>query len=113
MSRSDDSNCVIYLKALSDKTRWEIMRVLSNSPEALNLGEISRLLDLSDYNTSRHVRILNEAGLVRVVRDGRFKRISVAPEWQSNWEMATPPGTLNLGCCSFDFSKPSKATPKP
>lgn len=108
MSKSDDRGCVAYLKALSDDTRWEIMRVVSSAPEPLNLGEISRALDLSDYNTSRHVRILNEAGLVKVVRDGRFKRISIAPEWQSNWKLAKAPGTLNLGCCSFDFSKPAK-----
>ncbi len=105
MSHSDDSGCVAYLKALSDETRWEIMRLLANSPAPLNLGEIAQALGLSAYNASRHVRVLNEAGLLLVVRDGRFKRISVAPEWRQNWQSAVPSGTLDLGCCRFDFSK--------
>ncbi len=111
MSHPDDSGCIAYLKALSDETRWEIMRLLANSPEPRNLGEIARSLGLSAYNASRHVRVLNEAGLVLVVRDGRFKRISVAPEWLQNWQNAAPRGTLDLGCCSFDFSKAAGTRP--
>jgi DNA-binding transcriptional ArsR family regulator len=79
----------------------------------LCLGEIARKLDLSDYNASRHVRILNEAGLLTVLRDGRFKRISIAPAWRANWHKAKAPGTLDLGCCHFDFSKDGKPSGKP
>lgn len=113
MSRSDDKGCVAYLKALSDESRWEIMGVLANATDTMNLGEIARALGLSDYNASRHVRILSEAGLVRVVRDGRFKRISIAPEWRGNWRRAKQPGTLDLGCCRFEFPKPGKPGSKP
>ncbi|HRQ90975.1 MAG TPA: helix-turn-helix domain-containing protein [Bacteroidia bacterium] len=108
MNHTDNSGCVPYLKALSDETRWEIMRVVANASEPLTLGQIARSLDLSDYNASRHVRILSEAGLVRVVRDGRFKRISVAPEWLTSWQKgkkANPAGRLDLGCCRFDFTE--------
>jgi len=108
MKPSDDSGCVAYLKALSDETRWEIVRILANTPDSFTLGEIAEKLDLSSYNASRHVRVLNEAGLVRVLRDGRFKRISIAPAWRSTVRSASTPGTLDLGCCSFDFSKPGK-----
>lgn len=112
MSHPDDSGCVTYLKALSDETRWEIMRLLANSAGPLNLGEIAGSLGLSAYNASRHVRVLNEARLVLVVRDGRFKRISVAPEWRKDWQNAASPGTIDLGCCHFDFSK-AAASRKP
>ncbi len=112
MSQSDDKGCVAYLKALSDETRWEIMGVLANSAVPMNLGEIARALSLSDYNASRHVRVLNEAGLVVVVRDGRFKRISVAPAWRGSWRNATSKNALDLGCCRFDFSKSGKPQAK-
>lgn len=105
MSHPEDSGCIAYLKALSDETRWEIMRLLTTSAEPLILGEIARRLGLSAYNASRHVRVLNEAGLLRVVRDGRFKRISVAPEWRQNWQNAAAKGTLDFGCCRFDFTQ--------
>ena len=112
MNPKDENSCVAYLKALSDGTRWEIMRVLSNASESLCLGEISRTLELSKYNASRHVRILCDAGLITVIRDGRFKRISIAPAWMTNWQNAKAPGTLDLGCCRFDFSKYRKAARK-
>ncbi|MEQ1840463.1 MAG: winged helix-turn-helix domain-containing protein [Verrucomicrobiales bacterium] len=106
MSIPHGNGCVSYLKALSDETRWEIVRILSNTSSSLTLGEIAENLELSSYNASKHVRILNKAGLICVVRDGRFKRIGIAPEWRSTVNTASTPGTLDLGCCRFDFSRP-------
>lgn len=111
MTESYDKGCVNYLKALSDPSRWDIMGLLSDSREALCLGEVAEALGLSTYNASRHVRILVEADLVTVVRDGRFKKISIAPEWRGkNWKEPQQVGTLDLGCCRFDFSKSARST---
>jgi len=107
MIHSEDSGCVAYLKALSDETRWEIIRFLANASEPPKLGEIARSLGLSDYNASRHVRILSEAGLVCVVREGRCKRIFIAPAWRKSRQGGKAPGTLDLGCCRFDFTQAS------
>ncbi len=104
MSIPDGNACVSYLKALSDETRWEIVRTLVIATSSLTLGEIAEKLELSSYNASKHVRILNESGLVHVERDGRFKRIGIAPEWRSTVKSASSPATLDLGCCRFDFS---------
>ncbi len=109
MTVSYDQTCVGYLKALADPTRWEIMGLLSDSRGPLCLGDVAGALELSTYNASRHVRVLMEAGLVMVVRDGRFKRISVAPQWQvSNGKDRKHKGAIDLGCCSFKFSKRPK-----
>jgi DNA-binding transcriptional ArsR family regulator len=105
MSQSEHCDCIAYLKALSDESRWEIMRVLASSTVPLHLGDLARELSLSSYNASRHVRILNEAGLIRVERDGRFKCISIDPKWVDRWRNEKTPATVDLGCCQFDFSR--------
>lgn len=105
MTISYDKSCVSYLKALSDPNRWDIMGLLAESREPLCLGEIAQALELSTYNASRHVRVLMEAGLIQVVRDGRFKKISVLPEWRSKSPKSPAASSIDLGCCRFDFSR--------
>jgi DNA-binding MarR family transcriptional regulator len=104
MSDKKENECLGYLKALSDETRWQIVRLLTTSPEAWSLGDIAKRLGISDYNASRHVRILSEASLVEIVRDGRFKRIAITPQIRARIQSQAGPGMLDLGCCRFDFS---------
>lgn len=111
MSRvSDDSNleCLIYLKALSDETRWKIVRLLASSRRPLHLSELAEKLELSNYNASRHIRILSDAGIVDVEKEGRFKNCSIAPEYRSKIDSQSGSEELDLGCCRFDFSSEAK-----
>lgn len=104
-----DNDCLPYLRALSDESRWAIVRTLVASPDPYTLGDLAARNGLSDYNASRHVRILHEAGIVTVEREGRFKWIGITPGFRSR--LATSGAqTLDLGCCRFDFSQKSPAS---
>jgi ArsR family transcriptional regulator len=59
-------------KALGDSTRLRALRALQGAGRELCVCEIADALKETQYNTSRHMRILKNAGLVRERRDGRW-----------------------------------------
>ena len=66
---SIDPDCVVALKALGEDTRVRIIGLLMDAP--LDVSEISRRVGVSQYNVSKHLRILREAGLLQVEKTGR------------------------------------------
>ncbi|MDH5684592.1 MAG: metalloregulator ArsR/SmtB family transcription factor [candidate division WOR-3 bacterium] len=63
---------VDLFKALSDKMRLRIMWVLCRANQELCVCEIMDSLDESQYNVSRHLKILKNAGLVQERKEGRW-----------------------------------------
>lgn len=104
MSQHEEPGCLHYLRALSDESRWQIVRLLITTPEAPTLGELAQALGLSDYNASRHVRVLHQAGILAIQRQGRFKRISIVEEFRRHLPSEGESDMLDLGCCRFLFS---------
>lgn len=107
MPRRPENDCLPFLKALSDESRWNIVRTLVSSPDPLTLGDLASRLGLSDYNASRHTRILNEAGIVTVKREGRFKWIGIHSGFRKRLRTETDSELLDLGCCRFEFEQSS------
>jgi DNA-binding transcriptional ArsR family regulator len=97
-------DCVAALKALGEDTRVRIVGLLID--EALDVGQIARELGVSQYNVSKHLRILREAGLLEVEKDGRQHRYALADAIR---QRAAEGGVLDLGCCSFQFEDAAKA----
>jgi len=64
--------------ALSDPTRRRILEKLARRP--LTVGEIAASFSISQPGISRHVRVLEDSGLLRREVDGRFHRCTLAPE---------------------------------
>jgi ArsR family transcriptional regulator len=60
------------LKALSDKTRLRIIWVLQKADCELCVCEIIDSLDESQYNVSRHLKVLKTSGLVKENKQGRW-----------------------------------------
>lgn len=58
-------------KALAHATRRHVLVVLSARGGSMAAGAIAKRFSCSWPTTSRHLRILEEAGLVRVDRQGR------------------------------------------
>ena len=54
-------DCIAALKALGEESRLRILRLLFK--EWLSVNEITGRLKLSQYNVSKHLRIMGEAGL--------------------------------------------------
>ena len=58
--------------ALSDKTRLRIMRIMLKSKMELCVCEIMDLIEESQYNVSRHLKMLKNAGLLQARKNGRW-----------------------------------------
>jgi DNA-binding transcriptional ArsR family regulator len=63
--------------ALSDPNRRAVLGLLRERPRAV--GELVGALRLSQPATSKHLRVLREAGLVRVLPDGQRRIYALDP----------------------------------
>jgi len=61
----------IVFKALAHATRRHVLVVLEARGGSMSAGQIARRFSCSWPTTSRHLRILEQAGVVRVDRNGR------------------------------------------
>ncbi len=93
--------CMAVLKALSEMNRLRIMRLLLK--EQLGVSDIARRLEMSEYNVSKHLRILKEAGLLEMEKAGKQRLYCVAPGLKDH--LATNRNVLELDCCTFRFDK--------
>ncbi|MGH3977640.1 MAG: ArsR/SmtB family transcription factor [Pseudonocardiaceae bacterium] len=63
---------------LAEPTRRRILDLLRERPRLV--GELTHELGLSQPGTSKHLRVLREAGLVRVRRDAQRRWYELRPE---------------------------------
>lgn len=94
-------NCIAALKALSEETRLRILRLLFK--EQLSVTDISERLKTTQYNISRHLRIMREAGLLETEKRGQQRLYTVAGHLKS--QVAANNSVLDLGCCTFRLDK--------
>ncbi len=93
--------CITALKALGEETRLRILRILFHEP--LGVTEVARRLKVTQYNVSKHLRIMREAGLLDVEKRGKQHLYYVLPALKD--EMKANPGIIDLGCCTFRLDK--------
>jgi DNA-binding transcriptional ArsR family regulator len=101
MSAPDSECCTPYLKALADKTRWRIVQELLSTP--VTLSELAERLEVSQYNISKHVRILRESGIVETAKRGKHVHCQIVPAFRHR--VVKNKNQLDLGCCVFRFEK--------
>lgn len=94
-------DCITAMKALGEESRIRIVRMLLNGQCSVN--EISDTLEISQYNVSKHLRVLLEAGLLEKEKQGQQRLYALATEFSTH--LAQNDHVLDLGCCQFDFSK--------
>jgi DNA-binding transcriptional ArsR family regulator len=58
-------------KALADPTRFNILRAIATSGERC-CGELAEQFPITQATCSQHLKILSEAGLVSMRREGQF-----------------------------------------
>lgn len=90
---------VHLLKALADETRLRIVGLLLHEP--LTVLELATRLEVTNYNVSKHLRILREAGVVQSSKQGRQLRSMIAPAFRRR--LSGNESVLDLGCCRFRF----------
>jgi len=94
-------DCIAALRALGEETRLRMLRLLFK--ERLSVTEISARLQVSQYNISKHLRIMREAGLLEIEKRGQQRLYTVADHLKS--QVAANNSTLDLGCCTFRLDK--------
>ena len=74
---SEDEIRVKIFKALADKTRLDIIRILRNRGEEMNCGEIGEYIDIPKSTASYHFKTLREAGLTATRKESLNKYVSL------------------------------------
>lgn len=74
----NESKLDAIFSALSDPTRRRIVERLARKP--LTVGEIASEFTISQPAISRHVRLLEESGLLRREIDGRVHYCTLSPD---------------------------------
>ena len=92
---------IVSLKALADKSRLRIMAALLRRSH--NVNELSGILGASQYNVSKHLRILREAGLVGMKVNKNRREYFIVESFHRH--LATNRNMLDLGCCIFRFDR--------
>lgn len=64
-------------KALGDKTRLDLLLIIDNLPN-ICLCDLESCFTLSKSNLSRHLKELNNAGLLDITKKGKWKYYSVS-----------------------------------
>ena len=94
-------DCIAALKALGEETRLRILRLLFM--HQLSVNEISERLKVSQYNVSKHLRIMREAGLLESEKQGKQRLYTVSGKLKR--QMVANNNILDLGCCTFRLDK--------
>lgn len=94
----EEDQWIGILKALADKSRLRIVRTLLE--QALTVNDLSERLGISQYNVSKHLRILREAGLVGATKMANRREYAIANQYRGGAKY-----NLDLGCCLFRFDQ--------
>jgi DNA-binding transcriptional ArsR family regulator len=94
-------DCIAALKALGEANRLRILRLLLKSE--LDVNAIAETLAISQYNVSKHLRVLREAGFLEIKKQGQQRFYSLTPSLRTH--LARNSNILRLDCCTFDFDK--------
>ena len=80
-------------KAIADPTRREIFNLLVVASAALSITQIAQKFDISRQGITKHIKSLEEAGLVSLSEHGREKychaqpvKLKVVHDWISAYE---------------------------
>jgi DNA-binding transcriptional ArsR family regulator len=98
---AETTECIPMLKALADDTRWRLVHALLRSPATVN--ELTEQLGTTQYNTSKHLTILDHAGIITKEKEGKHVRCKVTPSFLAQLDQNKK--ILDLGCCTFRFDK--------
>lgn len=74
------ATCLDAFKALSDPGRLRVFWLLAHIDARICVTEAMNILGVSQYNASRHLAALKEAGLVRATREGKRVFYKLDPE---------------------------------
>lgn len=96
-----EDDCTDILKALADRTRQRLVKALIK--DDLDVNALSEQLDVSQYNTSKHLRVLKHARIVDVRAVGQRREYFIAKTFRRRLDQEGT--TLDFGCCTFRMDR--------
>ena len=75
-----EEQVLLIAKALGDRRRYEILRRLGERQDALACGAVRDCMSINPATLSHHMKELESAGLVDVVRAGKFANLTLQRE---------------------------------
>ena len=97
VERMNGLDCIPALKALGEESRLRILGLLLREP--LSVTDICERLKLSQYNVSKHLRVMREAGLLESEKQGKLRVYCLASGLKN--QVVANNRVLDLGCCTF------------
>ena len=85
---NDMKNSVKIFKALGDRNRLRIIKLLQKYDGAC-VCEICHILGVSQSTTSRHLQVLEEAGLIYAVKEGKWVNYHITGSLNYNGSQQT------------------------
>jgi DNA-binding transcriptional ArsR family regulator len=67
-------------QALGDETRFRVVRLLASSGDTFTAGQLAAALQKPPSHLSKHLQLLEIAGITEVVQQGSWHFIRVRPE---------------------------------
>lgn len=104
MTPPKNPDWVPILKALAEENRLDIVRLLIGSE--MDVNTLSRELNTPEYSISKHLRILREAGLLEIEKDGQRRIYRISNSLRE--KLTQNSNVLDLGCCLFRFDEMSQ-----
>lgn len=98
------NNWARILKALADENRLQIIQELLKREATVQ--DLSDILGIEIYNTSKHLKILEANGLVNKTKNGTQRIYYVTESLRSR--LSEDNQALDLGCCQFVFGNSIK-----
>lgn len=95
------NSCSTFLKALADDNRWQLVQSLLDGAKTVTI--LVEATGLTQYNVSKHLKVLRETGILEAQREGKFVHYRIAPSFHS--KVDSDNHSLDLGCCSFHFDR--------
>ncbi len=95
-----------WFATLADPTRVRLLHTVSTAPGRISVGDVARMLDISQPTASHHVKKLADVGFIRVDRQGTTSLLSVNAACCSGLPHAADVvmGSLEqLPCCPEDL----------
>ena len=90
---ADDDALDLVFAALSDRTRRNVLGALTDRGEGCSVSELAQPHGMSLTGFMKHLRVLEEAGLVSRTKEGRIVRCALSPApmqeaavWLSHYE---------------------------